>query len=76
MKETIYPNHDPHCIIYELGPEHCNCVQYDPNYEPEETYPTDVAAGGSFINSLTIDYASGANAIQSNGIKVTYNPES
>ena len=23
---VIYPDHDPFCIIYKLGPEHCNCT--------------------------------------------------
>jgi len=23
----IYPDHDPFCIIYQLGPEHCNCSE-------------------------------------------------
>lgn len=42
MTEKIYPDHDPFCIIYQLGPEHCNCTPFDPDYEPKEILPTDV----------------------------------
>lgn len=27
----IYPEHDPHCIIYILGEEHCNCAEIEDN---------------------------------------------
>lgn len=31
-EEIIYPEHDPFCIIYKLGPLHCNCVEDDDEY--------------------------------------------
>lgn len=27
--KIIYTEHDPFCVIYQLGPGHCNCVDYD-----------------------------------------------
>ena len=35
-----YPDHDPFCVIYKLGTEHCNCSQSsDPDELPEDDYP-------------------------------------
>ena len=28
-QDVIYPEHDPFCVIYELGKEHCNCYPLD-----------------------------------------------
>jgi len=50
---------------------HCNDIHFKSTNQ--DTYPTDVNCGASDVNSLTIDYSSGANAVQSDGIKVTYN---
>ena len=29
-----FPDHDPFCVIYKLGPEHCNCA-IDDDFEDE-----------------------------------------
>lgn len=31
----VFPDHHPHCIIYELGVEHCNCADVG---EPDEGF--------------------------------------
>lgn len=33
MSQKVYPNHDPHCVIYQLGENHCNCKQLDNDIE-------------------------------------------
>lgn len=47
MTDKIYPDHDPHCVIYQLGEEeHCNCSEdLDDEFEGADDFSCDICSG-------------------------------